>query len=348
MTEENHTKWVLHVQLASLEQDERAMDLLQFPTEPLLPNQFDLRVTRCSRGRQIQSRRRTKKSLAELSNQKSNKIRAIYTTKPATIPDPELVITKITNILHLSPTNSLWESASGYEAEGRLDKKRRRSLEGLERGLRWSGLSTYPTLLESFIELESDAEPNTILSVFFERLALSFPPDLLKTRIVGCADFVRYIPLNMLEVLAPWPDAYKYLVDRFDDLHPILIGASSLAQGFAGLSLNNVEIKPVLSENGSSVMTLLRIPETTLRDRTSVVLASGFLVPKDETTTNRHEWSAALGEHTIGGNPMFTWRRTWELIEQGLLPTPEPGTVVRHFIHPKYCQMLGIDPADSL
>ena len=37
MIMKHRNKWTIHVQIASLEQDERAMSLLRFPEEPLLP-----------------------------------------------------------------------------------------------------------------------------------------------------------------------------------------------------------------------------------------------------------------------------------------------------------------------
>ncbi|WP_219907705.1 hypothetical protein [Aphanothece hegewaldii] len=144
----------MYTQLLTLEQDSKVINLLHFPKTPLLPTVFKLRSRLWSKGRTFVT---TPKDISQLINNlsknKFNEVKVIYNFAPDNILSIDITIHKITNILTLAPSNSLWEPTGTYKALKKTDESLRASFESQEIFVKRNN-SIYPNLLEIFIEFE--------------------------------------------------------------------------------------------------------------------------------------------------------------------------------------------------
>jgi hypothetical protein len=268
-------------------------------------------------------------------------------TQAPCIKDADIVIHKITNYMLVSPTNLLWAPTSGYEPSSYNDKATRRTYESKERSLKWNEISIYPTLLESVIELQGSTVKDKMHQKMLNLLSRSIPDALLANTITGCAELDEHSELigfiNILNQLAPWPKTYPLLGERFDDLHPILIGSLPLCTNLASAFGDAVKLETLSSTEGEQVLGAVWLPEAILQEPNSRTIAQQWLVPKDQSTAPRQR-DSTLGEFKVG----FTARRWRELSERGMTPQIPHGRRLLHVIQPQYCLMIGIDPDDML
>src|SRR5262252_6701839 len=222
--ETSSPNWIVKVQFITWDESPALLDLLRFPARPLLPHEVRIQVYGPSF-----SRRRFK--LAELDDfislvleQQANEFQLDFRFGPYKIPGSEIVVTALTNILTVSPTSCVWKPA-GAEPEGRAARRHWKTAVGMEQNVRWRGLKSYPTLLQSVIEIESPLSSSELARRLYEIIGASIPPTLVPLNISGAADLEKQLgPADFLQALAPWPGAMRFLDDRFDALHTIMFG----------------------------------------------------------------------------------------------------------------------------
>jgi hypothetical protein len=231
-TESKHVR-TLRTQLWTMSRDVDALQLLAFPSEPLVPKYISVRIGRWAEGKfHYTTSRNIDSCIANLARQKANEIRVThkFVFNQHSIKGVRIALARVTSSLSISPTSVLWAPTGGYKAEGRADFGRQLSFQSYERSLKVSGIKACLTLLESWIEFHAEADRETLAAALVEALGLSLG-QRIPGQILGCAEFIDdgFWP-NIFMRLAPWPKTYPMLAERFDDLHSFMIGPAPLCE----------------------------------------------------------------------------------------------------------------------
>lgn len=346
--------WILHVQICSTEQDASVLDLLHFPSSPLLPSDAEMSAASWASGKVTRNNSRSTQELVRvLSSRHMNEVKVDYSFAPHQVPHGPITLERVNCILEISPTNTLWQSAKGFEAPDPSTESIRRTFENREIGMKWHGISAYPTLLETQVLLRCDLMRDELIEAMFPLLARSVPTVLATRPLIGCADvkedrgLVGVLP-NMLEALAPWPRAFELLGDRIDDLHQVIIAKGSLCRNIVQELGSAARFQEVSPEERQNSVGFILFPREVLKDPTTPVLLQSWLVPKDETTARTRELNSAVGEFRFGSNVFYTAKRNAELVRDGLIAEPKSGWAFYYLIHSKYCKMMGIEEDEML
>ena len=341
--ETSSPKWIINVQFITWDESPALLELLRFPAYPLLPREVLIQLYG-------PSFRRRRFKLAELDDfislvlhQQANEFQLDFRFERYQIPGSEIVVTALTNILTVSPTSCVWKPA-GPEPEGRTAWRHWKTTVGMEQNVRWKGLKSYPTLLQSVIEIESPLSGSELARRLYEILGASIPPTLVPLNISGAADLEKQLgPADFLQALAPWPGAMRFLTDRFDGLHTIMFGPVDRCKELARLLGEEVAVRNIGSE-----LDMVYVPDEIVNAESSSAAVKNLLVPKDDSTAFKVEPKEALGEYALGTGMIFTYRRQQELVREGFLSPPSADHECFHLIRPKYCEMLGWNPDDMV
>ena len=238
-------------------------------------------------------------------------------------------------------------AAAGVAPPTAVARNIQRTHSGKERGLKWRSITDFPTLLESMIELESSLSKEQVFHAVFEMIQKDFPSSLVRDDISGAADLTRVqLPVNLLDAIAPWPRAIKYLKERFDKLHPILIGPPDRCARIAAGLAQSVMTKVLSSEFGS--IGILHIPEEFTNSSETSTNVEALLIPRDDSMRVEYAPKEELGEFTVGTEMIFTYKRHLELTRLGFLSPPDRSHDYFHLIRPRYCEMLGWSPDEMV
>lgn len=347
MTQDEKYDWVFRIQLISLFQNQEVLNLLRFPSHHLLPQKFQIEASFWSKGHttKIQHLFEDIESvISEFLNKKVNKILLSYYPFPYRLPKSDLLIKKINAQLDVSPTNLLWETIFGYEPSSAGNRAIRRTFESKEISLKRNSISSYPTLLDCSIELQTSLSKDKAYQKLFDLLPSFIPIELIDNSTVGCAELLsKKHPtgfLNILNNLAPWPKTYLLLDQFFDDIHPILIGPLSLCNRFVDI-FDDLRLS-IVSKNSEDILGVVLFSEASLQEPDNRIKAQALLVPKDQTTASSDGQENELEEMRVE----LTGRKWRELSMKGMVPQLLQGWSIFQIIQPKYCLMLGIDVND--
>lgn len=206
-------------------QDAEVLNLLRFPSAPLVPLNSKTKAKYWSRGSTVYKKPKDlNKFITLMSEEHINMIALNYQFSPHHILEADIVVQKITNQLDISPTNALWAPTRVYEPSSYKAKKIRRSYQSLEISLKWHEVFMYPTLLTSLIELQGSTDKEQVYQIMLDLILKSIPETLAGHAItgyaeIGCLD-------NIVRMLTGWPKTYPLLNERFSELHSILISSS--------------------------------------------------------------------------------------------------------------------------
>ena len=341
--------WRFRVQLLSLEKATGVLDLLGFPAQLLLPNRSRIRARWWSRGELHKKRfNRVDELIKLLRPRQLNEIEVAYEPVPYDLADASVRVTSAISALKVSPTNKLWAPASGFTLENPKAESVRATYESQELFVKWNGLESRPSLLETVFEIESRSPFDELSSALYLALSKSIPSTIVCMGVSGCGDLLKdgvFIE-DILGALAPWPKAHPLLGSLFDDVHPILIGDPSLCQELAttlGSAVNNTVVH---CNDNQHAVGLLRIPAEVLESPDIKSKTERFLVPRDVSTSP--DTGGSREEFRLAGRIFRTQRRNRELAENGLLPTLPAGFTYFLLVDRKYCDMLGLDPESML
>jgi len=344
---------IFNIQILSTYQDSRVIDLLSFPSFPLLPNEIDIdfEFKMWTRGKNQCRKEKDRSQIIQFLTQESfNSIELNYQFLPYRVKNTTITIHKITQYLNISPTNELWSDVTSYKFKNNYDESIRQTHESKEISLRHNQINNYPTILETKIEFSSNYR---VLSALYSKLnkllSLSFASnflDLLDISIIGCSELYdnNFVgpTNNILDQLAPWPKACSHLGEFFDAIHPIMIGKLNLC----------ININSALDRKGnlkviSSNLASLYIPDTIIQSE-KIKKVQPFLVKKNELNSPT-DLDPKKGEFKILPSEIniYTARRMKELCENNLFPNLQYLKPV-HVILPHYCQMIGINPDDMV
>jgi len=339
--------YLVRFQLLSSAADALALDILH-ALGPLVSSQHcHAKVRSWAKGwRQVRFEGESLGALIEiLSGQTANEIEIDFgITAPYAIGASGLTLHSLKCSLKLSPTNSLWMPASGYILSG-MDEASRATHESRELALKWNDVVSAPTLLDTLLELSEEARPRRVLRAFWEALPRVLPKSPVWRTVSGCADpwSLGVFSQDVLEVLAPWPRSYSLLGERFDDLHPILIGPVPICEGLARTLGEEAELSRAHDADGTAAFGLLHIADTAFVNPAHRDAVQEWLVPRDAGTAPR-ALREDVGEFRMGAHVLYSLKRQKELEAQGRLPTMPEGLRYFPLVGPKYCAQLGIDP----
>ncbi|MDZ8140136.1 MAG: hypothetical protein RM049_33415 [Nostoc sp. DedQUE04] len=347
--------WIFRIQILSFLQNSEVLNLLRFPTNPLLPKNVEVEASYWSRGCTVKKSSKNINNLINfLSDKQSNRISFSYNFIPYNIPGLDISVKKITNQLDISPTNLIWASTTGYQTHNYSDEAIRMTFESKAISLKHKEIYVYPTLLDCVIILKGSNNKDEMYQRLFNLLSCSIPHTLMNKTIIGCAELDEHSELisflNILNRLTPWANAYSFLSERFDDLHPILIGPLNLCRNLSSIFDNVVQLENVSGIDTEQALGIVFIPQTILKNTNSRNIAQPYLVPKDKSNDCYHQLNPILGEFEVGRSriKVFTARRWRELSERGMTPQLREDSKPFHVIQPEYCLKIGIDPDNML
>jgi hypothetical protein len=341
--ETSSSNWILNVQLITQDQDAALLDLLRFPDPPLLPPDARVQVSDGSRGQRRLKLRELTDFISSLVHQQANEVQLDFKFEPWEIPGSAIIVSGITNLLSISSTSSVWKPA-GDEPADRAARRIWSTAVGMEQMVRWQKLDSYPTLLQSVIEIESQVSRPELMPRLFDIMADSIPQMLVHPGISGAADLEKQLgPANLLQAIAPWPGAIRFLNQRFDNLHPIMFGPVDRCKKLMRALGSQVLVREIGSELG-----IVHVPDELVKSESSQAAVKNLLVPKDDSTRFKLEPKEELGEFKLGTGIIFTYRRHLELTRLGLLSPPSRDRDYFHLIRPRYCELLGWDPDEMV
>ena len=280
-----------------------------------------------------------------LSKDQANEVEVAFTfSVPYEIPSARFKIRSIRCSLAISPTNRLWAQVTGFSLPRHEDELRRASYESREQSLKWSGITSCPTLLEALFEIDAVNSGDELTRSFWEAIPETVATAVTWSSLSGCADL--HDPMvfreNILESLAAWPKSYPLLGRHFDDLHPILLGPISTCEALGKALGEHVSLRRMGRSENSGMLGLLWLPLGVVGDPNNRALARPWLVPRDDSVKPR-DLDSSRGEFRVGGKVFYSQRRAKELRDQGVLPTLPRGFREFELIASKYCLLLGID-----
>ncbi len=340
----------LFVELLSQEQNANVLRLLNFQLQSL---EVKPTTKRRFNGYTVQRKTASIDSFIEAaSEQKHNKITVSYQIASGTSKQNGLLLTHIHQVLNISPTNSLWASTKVWpHHKSPAVNNEYKTYQSFEYYLKLNEVSVYPSCLTTIISMKTDLAVGEVGSRVLDLLAiclstLSCPVSGAAT--ISISENIKNLqggPPNILANLEMWPKAYPLLGERFDALHPFLIGSPDLCNSFVQALEKHVAL-PV-PKAVSSTANAIRLSNKILSDPKTSNYVSDYLVPRDDSTAKVTLGDASKGEHRIGGNMFYTQRRYNQLIVEDKIPILQ---ILRRLpvIHHKYLDMLGIDALDVL
>ena len=345
-----------YVQLISLCQDARLLDLLYFPYRGLVPSNIKYKVKYWTHGNteHIQTKN-LDDCIHQLDQMKVNYVEIAYKATPHVISGSNLTILKVASKLNISPTSSIWEPTTHYKAAQRKDERIRMSLESNEISAGISS-SLYPSLLEIYIDFDSSSNKDESLSMMHQLIASCIDQRVVNILSAGCADLLEGSgadrQFNILDEVASRINDYSILGERFDKLHSVLIGSLTTCREIKNLFAS--QSKVVLleipdSSRGSNLLGCLKISDSVLSKKISEKLVQPYLISEPLSGENSTK-SSNSGEFEIGSSriKVFTEKRWRELAAQGAFPYLQDYERLVHVIQPKYCFMIDIHPDNMI
>lgn len=342
---------LLYIQLFTFEQTPEALNLLHFPTYPLLPETFKIKSTRWAMGCNKASSTQDINKIIEAADQKkANEIKINYSFEPYILPETSIKVHKLYKVLTLSPCNCVWSTTNTYEAHTIHHERIRGTFESKQIYVKRQNL-VYPTLLETIIKFDSPSSEEENYESFWSILSQSFPQDLLKLKVFGCADIGKADYVSFFDILSNvscYKINYAILYNKLDRLHPILINSSGLCSQIKKIFPRLTKLKLIESSDGQNQLEILNFSPKSIEKPRTQKLIQPYLVSKESTDPKRLE--LAPGEFIIGDAKItiYTLKR-WETLKaNGLtLYLPEDMQIFT-VILPKYCRMIDINPKEMI
>ncbi|GFE68142.1 hypothetical protein [Chroococcus sp. FPU101] len=158
--------------------------------------------------------------------------------------------------------------------------------------------------------------------------------------------------MDIISELAPYPKIYSSLLNKFDDLHPILIGSPLLCEKLYKVIKKKDEItafQTINAQHQEHDLGLIQIPVAMIENLPIKKLVQPYIAFKNLSTHYSSE-ILELGEFKIGRSQIiaFTAKRWKYLTENGMIAKLPDDLAPYHVILPKYCLMLGIESEDMI
>jgi len=342
---------LLYIQLLTLYQTPEVLNLLHFPTYPLLPSTFKIKSTRWSLGRNFaSSTQNINKIIEAASHSKANEIKISYSFEPYFIPETPIQIYELYKILTLSPCNPVWSTTNTYKAQTRTDENLRNTFEAKELYVKGKNL-VYPTFLETIVKFDSASSEEKNYESFFKILSQSIPNDLLKLKVFGCADISKQEYVSFFDILsnvACYSINYSILENKLDRLHPILINSSGLCCQIAKIFPRLTQLTLMDSSDGQNKLEILNFSPASINKTRTQKLIQPYLVSKE--STDHFSLRLEPDEFIIGEAKIaVSTKKRWETKNKnGLIPYLPKDLQIFTVILPKYCQMIDLNPEEMI
>jgi hypothetical protein len=248
---------------------------------------------------------------------------------------------------HVSPTSQIWSPVYGSHVKNKEDEPLRKTYESKEVALKTMGITQHPSLIEFFINIEENSDPNSIICNITSVIVKTLMNANLKISCLGGVNIKRYNRYqyypNSITNLATWSLTYPMIGEKLDCLRPLTIAPISLC----------TKIKRALSlpDNAyhqcTDSLSLLRIPVEVIENDLPLSV-SELLVPRNETTQYQPIVSGS-GDYALpGGGIIRTRRRFNQLLDKKILPQLEEENTLFLLIPEQYCELMNIDPDNML
>lgn len=322
----------LYVHLATRQLGPEALDLLRFPGPPVLSK--DIKCSGYWYGEGKLSRFHSEnrdKLVRTLRERRLNEVEFTAQTEEA----------ECSTDLALSPLSKLWSSPRDFRNSPPTDEKVLATYESWERALLWNQ-SQMPTLGDYALQLAKGGSMSDAVELVAQSIR-ELECDIL----VGSADLEGTAVNSIRNSLARWPGAFDWLGERFDGMHPILLGAvqacTSLRSALRGEFLYR-EISTKCQDLG-----IVGIPPETLAAATGDPQVLKCLVPRDNSTAPKERLPRPdKGETTLAPGSslwLYTPARYRQLVEGNFLSSRGGWTYVP-ILSQRMIPLLGLDPED--
>ncbi len=192
--------------------------------------------------------------ISDLAASQFNQLELGYKAHNCMIRGLPIPIESITGLFTPSASSHLWLASEEFPRGGnRANRTRRLNASAAETALSYFKIDRKPSILELVFGLDRSNGQEQVLDAFADWIAKEIPENLLELGVFGCADvggpeyFVKLetnvlmtADIRMLGKL--WPPAYPELGRKFDTLHPVMFGGTSVCESIAEALGNNARL----------------------------------------------------------------------------------------------------------
>ena len=283
----------LSVELFSQNQTEAILHLLYFPT--LLLSKYTGKIpiaTRSAWRYKTTSYTSLDRFLSTRPKDNLNEVRVEYDFPNPCSVEKEVTLSSVYQTLDISPTNAMWSSTKNWPAD-KVTKHHSSyfNLKGQEEHLEASGVTQRPSYLRSHIGLETDLLPEIIVEKLFDYIEICVADLSICSELFGAGDYtISPVPLSrantpsIISDLSDWPKAYPLLGQRFDRMHPWMLGNKEYCSGLKEVLPDEVRINYLSSAYSPCDLAALHVPREVAQNDAIYRAASSFFVPKDHST----------------------------------------------------------------
>jgi len=277
---------ILRLELFSSIQDATVLSLLDFPKYPLLPQGTVFSIKRRSRGKVFQHKIKSLDGFAnKLKNQQFNALEIKYQFKVFEFPGSFIRIKSMQGFFRVSPTNSIWADKETWPEPETYAARREFLSYGSKAGFIKNGqMILFPTFFDLYIDLTNEGTTEAVYQFMYDHLPTIIPDSIIKLGAFGYAElevdnsastiFLHTIPARLASKL----ENFAMLNERFDSLHPLMIGPANVCSGLASSLGDDVSVQYKSFPQSVERLGMLYIPSNILNNPDHKRYASSWII----------------------------------------------------------------------